>query len=358
MKILFFTRRFYPDIGGVETHVREVGKRLVEAGHEVSVVAEEAVSRSARESAKSVGEIDGISVYRISISGGEKQKKFSIWTWLWQHKELIAEADVVHCHDVFFWYLPFRFLYPHKKIFTTFHGYETVFPPAKNAIRMRKISEKLSMGNICVGEYIAKWYGTRPTLVMYGGVDNQHRAKGIEQRENGTHSTSSGSSKWQIVFIGRMEEDTGVMQYVELLELLKKDKISFSFTAVGDGRLREKVEKYGEVTGFVEDVSSHLQKADVVFASSYLSILQALAGRKLVVALYDNELKKDYLLLTPFAKYIVAESSAHEAFQKIKYYTLNPNRLKTLMSEGSDWAEKQTWDEVAKIYLRLWKIKH
>jgi len=71
---------------------------------------------------------------------------------------LIQEADIVHCHDVFFWYLPFRFLYPKKKVFTTFHGWEGIFPPKWQAKVIRNISEKLSFGNICVGDFIRKWY--------------------------------------------------------------------------------------------------------------------------------------------------------------------------------------------------------
>ena len=168
MTILFFSRLFYPHIGGVETHVLEVGKRLVKRGHKIIVITEKYQSKG--ESAKVTGEVDGIEIRRIPVErdsgvvplSGTPQndggKKFRIWWWLWQHKDLIKNADIVHCHDVFFWYLPFRFLYFNKPVYTTFHGYETKFPPSKKAIFVRRISEKLSWGNICVGDYIKKWY--------------------------------------------------------------------------------------------------------------------------------------------------------------------------------------------------------
>ena len=41
MTFLFLSRRFYPQIGGVETHILEIGKRLVKNGHDVIVVSED-----------------------------------------------------------------------------------------------------------------------------------------------------------------------------------------------------------------------------------------------------------------------------------------------------------------------------
>ena len=112
MKILFFTRRFWPSIGGVEKHCLEVGRVLIKEGNEVMVVTES--SKQQVVSSKECERKDGIIIYRIPVTAGERLKKFQIWRWLWTNRKLIEEADIVHCHDVFFWYLPFRFLYPKK----------------------------------------------------------------------------------------------------------------------------------------------------------------------------------------------------------------------------------------------------
>jgi hypothetical protein len=53
---------------------------------------------------------------------------------MWNNRDLIKEADIIHCHDVFFWYLPFRFLFPQKKVYIPFHGYEGNNPPNKRKI--------------------------------------------------------------------------------------------------------------------------------------------------------------------------------------------------------------------------------
>src|SRR5689334_12872522 len=38
VRLLFVVHRFWPETGGIETHVYEVGRRLVEAGVEVTVL--------------------------------------------------------------------------------------------------------------------------------------------------------------------------------------------------------------------------------------------------------------------------------------------------------------------------------
>jgi len=355
MTILFFSRLFYPHIGGVERHVLEVGKRLVEKGHRAIVITEEYQSKDS--SAKATGEVEGVKIHRIDVgreiyfSFGKlriSKKKFRIWWWLWKHKDLIEKADIVHCHDVFFWYLPFRFLYPNKKVFTTFHGYETKFPPSKKAILVRKLSERLSNGSICIGEYVKKWYGASSEYITYGGV-NIHNY----------HATVRGSYARgiKILFIGRLEEDTGISVYLKVLDVLKNRKISFGFEVCGDGSLRRSVEQYGKVHGFVKDLNRYIQKAEFIFASSYLSILEAMMYKKLVFAIYDNPLKEDYLKMAPFAKWIVIESSPKDLANKIIYFINHRDEKEKMINKGYEWVKTKTWEKVLGIYTDLWDIK-
>src|SRR5258708_682700 len=135
MKIVFICRLFYPHIGGVEKHVMEISTRLINKGHEVTVITE------AFENAPLEEKINRIKVYRIATGAEDKFKKFRIWKEMWHLKKIIEEADIVHCHDVFFWYMPFRLLYPRKCVYTTFHGYES-YPIRKSAVAVRKLSEQ------------------------------------------------------------------------------------------------------------------------------------------------------------------------------------------------------------------------
>ncbi|MEA3355198.1 MAG: glycosyltransferase, partial [Patescibacteria group bacterium] len=284
----------------------------------------------------------------IEIKGGVKilrlpysNNKFSIWKNLLTKKELINQADIIHCHDVFFWYLPFKFLFPNKKVFTTFHGWEGKYPIPKKNIFIRKISEKLSNANICVGDYIKKHYGTKSNFVTYGGVNHQ---------DNIYQPTINFKNITQITFIGRLEKDLSLDKYLKALAILK-NKYNFKIIFIGDGPYRKQAEKLGTVTGFVKNIKPYLKKPSLVFSSSYLTILETMLAGRPVFSLYQNQLKKDYLKLFPGAKYIHISGSANELVSQVK----NSLQGRTLqVKKAHAFAKTQTWDKVINIYLKLW----
>ncbi|HEX8966027.1 MAG TPA: glycosyltransferase family 4 protein [Patescibacteria group bacterium] len=338
MNILFLTRLFYPHIGGVEKHVLEVGKRLVKDGHNVTVITE-------NHGYKGTETIEGMQIVRIPVGKSEKLKKFAIWSWLQKNKYLIDEADIVHCHDVFFWYLPFKALLPKKPVYIKFHGYETVFPPQMSAKINRKLAENLTLGNICVGDFIAPWYETKPTFVTYGGVE-------IEKIKLKTkHKTP------RIVFIGRGTKDNGIHVYLQALEIFKEHKINFTFEVYGDTPYKKEIETFGKVYGFVEDIQAVLAQSTLVFASSYLSIFDAFAQKKPVFAVYTNPLKRDYLEMSPFAKFITMTDNPHTLAQEIKKTIENTMYKIDNITHEYEWVQNQTWDKVKELYSALWKIE-
>ena len=148
MKILFLAQHKWPHIGGVEKHIHEVTKSLEKKGHKVKTISSE-----------------DIKYYRIKFLG-----LLYIWFWLFKNRKLISGADIIHCHDVFIWYLPFHFLYPDKKVFTTFHGWEGIYPIPGKYIFLKRLASKLSWGTIAVGKYIEKYYFITADKIMYGGI--------------------------------------------------------------------------------------------------------------------------------------------------------------------------------------------
>ncbi len=341
MNILFLTRRFHPQIGGVETHVLEVGKKLLEKGHTIHVISEELSLKKVEQR-----KIDGIKITRIKVGQDNWFKKFRIWTQLFKIRSLISSSDIIHCHDVFFWYLPFRFIYPFKKVYTTFHGYETRFPISKKAIFIRKVSETLSNGNICIGNYIKKWYGTKPSFVSYGGVN---------QVINDISHIKFMNKKLKIILLGRLDRDIGINTYLKALDVLKYNKVNFKLEVFGEGAMKGKIEKYGKVLGFTGDISKAFLNADIVFCSSYLTMLEAMIRKKVVIAVYENHLKEDYLKLSPFVRYIFICKDESEIEQIIENFVNSPWKTDTMIEEGYKWAKKQTWDSVADEYIALWK---
>jgi glycosyltransferase involved in cell wall biosynthesis len=174
-----------------------------------------------------------------------------------------------------------------------------------------------------VGHYIEKWYGTKPKIVTYGGVNTV--AIGLSKIPKEIKPNP------HILFIGRLAPDIGTKTYLELFKKLQ----AFSLDVYGDGPLRWKVEKYGKVHGFVPELGRLIKKADIVCASSYLTILQALSYGKPVIAVYENALKKDYLTLAPFAMWITINNSPTELAKIIsnsEFSILNKN-LRNLLKE-------------------------
>lgn len=347
MIILFFSRLFYPHIGGVEKHVLEISKILVQRGNKVTVFTEKFSKEM-----KDKESVHRIQVIRIDVGGEDWFKKFRIWRQLWNHRNLIRSADIVHCHDVFFWYLPFRFLYPSKKIFVTFHGHEGNKIPGFKSKLMHKIAEKLSKGNICVGNFLKKWYGTKPNYVTYGAVSKIKNSKFKIQNYN---------SKFKILFLGRLEEETGIMEYLRALLILKNKGRKFELTILGDGKLRRKAENFSRVNkinaqfkGFVGNTQDYLKKCDFVLTSRYLGILEALVSKRFVSAHYNNSIKKDYLEMTPFAKFIIIEDNPQEIANKIEYYLKHKRQAEEKVNQGFEWVKDKTWNKTVNAYLKLW----
>src|SRR5258708_2175133 len=116
MKILFLAQHKWPHVGGVEKHVQEISLSLRKKGHKVTTISSE-----------------DINYPHIKFFG-----LLYIWFWLFKNRKFIKTADIVHCHDLFIWYFPFRFFYPKKPIYTTFHGWEGIYPiPLKNVVLKR-----------------------------------------------------------------------------------------------------------------------------------------------------------------------------------------------------------------------------
>ncbi len=335
MNILFLTRLYYPHIGGVEKHVGEVGKRLIKKGYKVTIVTE-LLGETKREEIR-----DGIKIIRFAYPKVKFLGLIFIWLQLLRRFQLIKTSDILHVHDVFVWYLPFKFLFPQKSVYVTFHGWEGKYPVPWSNKFLRKVAEKLSWGNICVGDYLKKWYGTNPTFVTYGGINIIQNLKVL--------------AKFKIVFIGRLTGESGLVTYLKTLKLLKfpHDQIVF----LGDGPLRDEANKFGQVCGFIENINPYLSNSRFVIALGFLSILEGMAARKLIFSVYNNPLRQDYLKMAPFARWIVAESSPKKLAEKVEYYLKHPEEEKKLVEEGYNWIQQQTWDKVVEIYLRLWRFQ-
>jgi glycosyltransferase involved in cell wall biosynthesis len=291
MRILFLTRRAHPKIGGVERHVEEVRKVLVRRGHKVTIISEKDIKHP-----------------HIKFFG-----LLSIWIWLFKHRSLIEKADVVHCHDVFIWYLPFRFLYLHKKVVTTIHGMEMDNPLYPVSLWQKRLAVRLSNKSVGVGEFLEKYSGAKFDLITYGGI-TIHRYIVIHKERDG------------VVYVGRLEENTGLLKFLKWLEKNPGFKVDFC----GDGPLRAECEKYGVVHGFT-DPEPFYKKAEYCVPGGYLAALEALNSGCRLKLFWDTSVKENYWKLSPFFK-------------------LKGAKL-------SKWVKLQTWESMTSKYLVMYNSK-
>ena len=332
--IIFISRLYFPHIGGVEKHVAQLSQVLLRKGYDVTVLTEQYEKSLKRDEV-----VDGVRIVRVPIGKNVSMKKFAIWKWVIGNLSFLFSFDVIHVHDVFFWLLPVRVLFFWKKVYVTFHGYED-YPVKKRWIFMRKVTEKLTNGSICIGKFMKKWYFASPTYVNYGGA----RLKYKNMREN----------PFGAVFFGRLETQTGIMQYLDAYIKIKEKYPKFQLTVVGEGPLKKNLPKDVIYKPFTKNVESYIAKNRFIFVSRYLSMIEALGMGKTVVAAYDNPIKKDYLLMSPFKKYVKVFSKPNEIADFV-IKNMEKKSLLEIRSEGARWAQAQTWEKVASVYEDLWR---
>lgn len=348
MKIIMFAPKFYPYIGGVEKHILRVSEELIKKGHDITVV----TTRQDLD-VPIFGKLGEISIYRIP-----SLRCIDIWMWLFENRHIISQADIIHCHDYstfILWYLPFRLLYHEKPTYITFHGYEGKIPIPRKTLFLRKLTEWLTLGNICIGDFIPKWYATKATTVLYGGVDLPRETKDGNVIQNRFNSG---------VYVGRLENDTGILEYLEALKILKYEyNLSLEGYICGDGALRTIVQQElcvnkinFRVLGFVRMPETYFKDSQFAFVSGYLGILEAMAHRKLVFNIATNALRDDYLRLIPNAENImVTANSPRDLAEKFFYFFSHPKEAEKLISEAYLFAQERSWESVADAYLSLWQ---
>ena len=230
-----------------------------------------------------------------------------------------------------------------KKLFITFHGYQANGLPSQKAIFWRRLAKRLCRGSIMVGQFQEKYYGIKTDKIILGA--------------SGLKPSKTSKEKNKLIYLGRLEADNGILSYLEALKILREQGRQHQLDVYGTGKLQAKAEKYAKkhqlsvkFHGAVENAGQLLQKYPQALVSSYLSIIEALAANCQIISFANFQLKKDYLKMTPFSKWITIQSNAQDIAQAITNKIKNPK-------EAWTWAKKQTWKKISQNYLDLWQKK-
>lgn len=320
LKIAFVTKHYWPSRGGVETHVGAVSKLLTQAGHQVSIFTLAHPQRTKK----------------IGPNGGEIIE-LNTESELKNHLPLLESQDLIHVHDVTHWVLSLKL--DRSKLFQTNHGWEGRYPVPVKAKLRRWYNNWQTAGTLHIGHWIQEFYWDKPDQVSYGGVWSWEFAGRVTVPKN---------EHLKIVFLGRLEAENCMEQTLRFLENLQPDSVTW----VGDGQYRPQAEKMGRVTGMVDQkqLQKHLTQADLVITSSYLSIWQAAAAGKLVLAFANHPLKQRYLETHPLSEFMVLNPSP----EQLESLLSDRTKLKNRLTDQLTTVKKNTWNEVVATYGRLW----
>jgi glycosyltransferase involved in cell wall biosynthesis len=337
MKVLQISQYYTPHIGGVEKHLSKINQELIKKNHQVRVLAGNENLKLLRTEL-----IDQIKVDRID-NRYSHYYKFKIWRQIVNHRNLFKEADIIHIHGVFWWIIP---LYPFifHKLFITFHGHESSDKLNNKAIFWHRLANRFCKGSIVVGGFHEKYYGVKADYIIYGASDQEM-------------NNPNNKNLRKIIFVGRLVPETGILEYLEALNILKNKKINYHLDVFGDGPLMNQAKQFSknyqlDVTfrGAVAKAEQLFSHYPIAFVSRYLSICEALKQHCQVIAHYHNQLIKDYLAMSIFKDYIFMTNNS----QKIAQAIIKTPRTKKFDKKIST---SLTWPVIADTYQKLWQKK-
>ncbi|MCK4819979.1 glycosyltransferase family 4 protein, partial [bacterium] len=342
-RVLMMAQRYKPDIGGVEKHIEQISETLADRNYEVTVLtARSDLSLPERE------RIGATDIIRFPKS--IERNPLMLLKWFISKKEILSEFQIVHCHDfipILLWATPFRMVLPFRPIFATFHGYERD-PVPTHFKYIRKGAEQLIRGSLCIGSFIEKVYGTNCNATPIGAV---------------SQTKSKASGRHHVVYVGRLEQDTPILGYIEALATLTEEyALELDFTVCGDGSLKEKLEEYcqdkgitARFLGSVHDPTQYYLNADIALAGGFLSILEAMSYGLPVIAYSGTSLKHQYYksVLTAGGT-ISIQSTAAGVAREIGRLMKSRALYQHLSERAVEFAEKNDWNRMANLYVKLW----
>ena len=332
-KLLIVAPSFAPLKGGVESHLKKVIPVIMNRGYDITIVTRYHTDIPPTQN------YAGTNVIRLP------KNSIGLRTWIIKNTKLLKEFDAVHTHD----YFPdplYKKLNDKVSWVHTFHGYEEV-TLLTSAIQSRQEVRRKVQNCIGVGRFIEKWYGTKCNEWIYGAISTEDIPK-------------ERPPKWDIIFYGRLEQDTGIKTYLEAFEILSKQNMDLSMAVVGSGSLEIEMKEFVtsrnlnvEFMGSTDKVLEYVSMSRIAFVSGYLAIIESAAIGLNIVCVYDTPIKKDYLEMHPMAKYLKICKNPLEvvdAFNEIKDKDTNPELKK--------WARNQTWSKIADIYVKYYELSN
>jgi glycosyltransferase involved in cell wall biosynthesis len=355
MKIIQVCPRYYPDIGGVETDVKEISERLVKRGFEVEVICTDPSGKHPKKEF-----INGVEVRRFRSIAPNDAYFFAPQIYFYLKK---ANCDLIHAHNYHALPAFFAALVKNgrKFVFTSYyHGKgHTVLrnilhkPYKFLGSRIFKNADRVICISIYEKELIKENFGLPGEKLV-------HIPNGINLEE--FRIKSNVKDKKMILYVGRLERYKGVQHIIRALQYLD----GYRLMIVGKGPYEGELRKLASSTnvngriGWLKDLSreellEQYKSAGVfIFLSSFeafgITVAEALAsGTPCIVA--ETGALKEFIdekicfgLRNPENVNELAEKIIEVSKREIDFFELPKDKIKI-----------RSWDEVVDEHEKIYK---
>jgi glycosyltransferase involved in cell wall biosynthesis len=359
MKIIQVCPRYYPDIGGVETHVKEISERLVQRGFGVEVVCTDPTGKHPKEQV-----INGVTVRRFRSFAPHDAYFFAPQLCFYLKK---AACEVIHAHnyhglpalfaafaknDRRFIFTPHTFGFTHTFPRNVLHRVykplgKYMFNSADKVVTIAKVEE----------ERLKNVFNVPQTKLCYIPLPIAISNTRKERERNGGK---------KIAFLGRLSKEKNVDILIEAFKIVKNEHPECELYIAGDGPLRGDLE--GLSTGIRDihflgslvhnETLSFLEGIDMLvlpsqFEVSPVSVLEAMVKQIPVIVTPVGELQ--YTLKDGENCLFTNIGDAKDLAVKISLLLNNKELAKKIGNNGRGYVEgRHDAEKIINKYIKLY----
>jgi len=381
MKILMVTHYWYPHEGGIERVSYEEARRLVEKGHEVTILT------SNHSNLKSRTTRDGIDVIRVPALNifenyGVPYPIFYPTVLSKTLKSIISNFDIVHAHGHPYLssYLAGKVATKNKKQFVVTIHNSFIDYKFKLFNILEKLNDKfisrytLESTNMVItlspyiDNYIKQQFGNLETTIIFNGIDYKKFELDKGKKEI-RKLLNLPQEKFICLTVGRISFKKGIDTLLEVAKSCEREDVLFLIIGSGPDLegLMEMSKKMGlenkiRFDGYVSDekLPYYYNSADVFVLPSKsgegfpTTILEAFSSSLPVIATKTGG--QVDIIRNGFNGYLVEPNDASQLFEKLEKVINNPIKNRKMGENGHEMIKNEfTWEKHIESLLSVYK---
>jgi glycosyltransferase involved in cell wall biosynthesis len=248
-RILIFAAYFLPSVGGYETNIYELSRRLIKRGYQIDIVTCNAENAPSSRKLPTYDKLDEISVYRLPswniLSGNYPIPKPSFTTFRVLFRLLRNDYGLINTQGRIFLTSLLGLIFARLKRVPLVHTERGTKPAASRGfVELVRMISDYTLGRLMVGlawktigmsrdtcDFLKKM-GAREAILIHNGIDTR-----IFEKKGTKHPNTIVT----ITFVGRLVYGKGVQDLILAFpEITKESKVKLLI--VGDGSYRPELE--------------------------------------------------------------------------------------------------------------------